>query len=249
MEKGLIRYENTTNFNGKAVADFNKFVMKPIFVRLTLVVFAIFALAGVYFMFDSADVVVAIIMWVFSVASVVVMPFVYLHSVDKGVRMNTMCSSTTYLDFCFEDGGVKVFTRKNDAEIASIAIDYRHILKVVEVEGYLYFFVTDTQAYLLDKFGMTNGKINNLIDFLKSKQIKFVVKHKVQEKPVVTWRKREVEPFEDRLKKVEERFNAEDGNLKEENGKVLEDKIETLDGLGVDDSLQTEDVIKDSKRN
>ncbi len=175
---GLVRYENTTNFSGKEVTSFTSFVTRPIFIKLAVALFVLFVGMGFYMFFVMDALVTAIIMWSLGVVSVAVMPFTYKHTVLKGVRNNTMCSSSTYMNYKFEDGGVKISTRKGDVEVAMLALDYRHIVKILQVQHYLFIFVTDTQAYILDVNGMTSGKANNLIDFLKSKHIKYVNKNK-----------------------------------------------------------------------
>ena len=85
------------------------------------------------------------------------------------MNSNKLCSHNTFIDYYFEDGGVRSSTRKGDVEIASLAIDYRMISKVVEYSHYYYIFITDTQVYIIDKNGMTEGKSEKLAEFLKTK--------------------------------------------------------------------------------
>ena len=167
-EYGEKLFGNTTNLSPLIIKEFSIFVLKPMFIKLTIALFAIFMCFSLYG-FLTKLLYVGIFMAVASVAVIPAMIFGYNHSMKKSMNSNKLCSHNTFIDYYFEDGGVRSSTRKGDVEIASLAIDYRMISKVVEYSHYYYIFITDTQVYIIDKNGMTEGKSEKLAEFLKTK--------------------------------------------------------------------------------
>lgn len=167
------RFRNTTNFGGKEVTEFNRAMLKPVFIKLGILVPALFVLVGVYMLVLKAGLVFACIFFVFGGASAIIMPFLYKNVVKRSAKKNVLCSQTTYLDYKFSEGGFYLKTLKGEIEISNQTVDYRWIDRVVENGHYLYIFITSTMCYILDKNGMTFGKSDDLVKFLSAKSIKF----------------------------------------------------------------------------
>ena len=178
-EYGKKLFGNTTNFSSQIIKEFNIFVLKPMFIKLTISLSAIFVCFGVYGFLTNL-LYIGIMMSVVSVAVIPAMIIGYKYSLNKSVKANKLCSSNTFVDYYFEDAGVRSSTRKGDVEIASLAIDYRMIAKVVEYSHYFYMFITDTQVYIVDRNGMTEGKSDSLEEFLKTKTKFIKAKNKKQ---------------------------------------------------------------------
>lgn len=167
-EYGEKLFGNTTNFSSLTIKEFNIFVLKPMFIKLSIALFSLFVCFGVYG-FVTNLFYVGLFMSVVAFAIIPAMVFAYKSSIKKAIDANKLCSSNTFVDYYFEKDGVRTSTRKGEVEVASLAIDYRMITKIVEHSHYFYVFITDTQAYIVDKNGMTEGKSDKLSEFLKTK--------------------------------------------------------------------------------
>ena len=171
-EFGEKMFGNTTNFSPLVIKEYNISVLKPMFIKLDISLFVLFLCFSLYgFLVDVLYVGVA--MLVMAVLINPIMIYAYIISVKKSVTMNKLCSSNTFVDYYFEKDGVRTSTRKGEVEVASLAIDYRMISKIVECDHYYYLYITASQVYILDKNGMTEGKIEDLVKFLKTKVAKF----------------------------------------------------------------------------
>ena len=177
VKEEIERFRNTTNFSGREVTDFNKATLKPTFIKLGIAVFALFMLIGLYMLVIGNGWVYACVFFAFGVISAVIMPFLYKSVVKRSAKKNVMCSASTYLDYKFTDGGFYVRTLKGEIEVANQSVDYRWIDRVVESGHYLYIFITSSMCYILDKYGMTGGKPEQLKEFLASKNVKIVSKN------------------------------------------------------------------------
>lgn len=171
-EYGERLFGNTTNFSPLIIKEFNISVLKPMFIKMTIALFALFACFSLYGFLVHA-LYIGIGMAIMAVLITPIMIYGYKVGLDKSNKMNKLCSSNTFVDYYFEQDGVRTSTRKGDVEVASFAIDYRMISKIVEHSHYLYLFITDSQVYIVDKNGMTEGKEAELCDFLKSKVANF----------------------------------------------------------------------------
>lgn len=183
VKEEIERFRNTTNFSGREVTDFNKATLKPTFIKLGIAVFALFMLIGVYMLVIGNGWVYACVFFAFGVISAVIMPFLYKSVVKRSAKKNVMCSASTYLDYKFTDGGFYVRTLKGEIEVANQSVDYRWIDRVVESGHYLYIFITSSMCYILDKYGMTSGKPEQLKEFLASKNVKIVSKNNFKVQP------------------------------------------------------------------
>lgn len=183
VKEEIERFRNTTNFSGREVTDFNKATLKPTFIKLGIAVFALFMLIGVYMLVIGKGWVYACVFFAFGVISAVIMPFLYKSVVKRSAKKNVMCSASTYLDYKFTDGGFYVRTLKGEIEVANQSVDYRWIDRVVESGHYLYIFITSSMCYILDKYGMTSGKPEQLKEFLASKNVKIVSKNNSKVQP------------------------------------------------------------------
>ena len=167
-EYGEKLFGNTTNFSPLVIKEYNVSVLRPVFIRLNISLVVLFICFSVYgFLVDVLY--LGITMAVMAVLITPIMFYSYKTTVNNSVKKNKLCSSNTYVDYYFEKDGVRTSTRKGEVEVASLAIDYRMISKVVESGHYLHFYITESQVYILDKNGMTEGKIEALVEFLKSK--------------------------------------------------------------------------------
>ena len=183
VKEEIERFRNTTNFSGREVTDFNKATLKPTFIKLGIAVFALFMLIGVYMLVVGNGWVYACVFFAFGVISAVIMPFLYKSVVKRSAKKNVMCSASTYLDYKFTDGGFYVRTLKGEIEVAKQSVDYRCIDRVVQSGHYLYIFITSSMCYILDKYGMTSGKPEQLKEFLASKNVKIVSKDNSKVQP------------------------------------------------------------------
>lgn len=183
VKEEIERFRNTTNFSGREVTDFNKATLKPTFIKLGIAVFALFMLIGVYMLVIGNGWVYTCVFFAFAVISAVIMPFLYKSVVKMSAKKNVMCSASTYLDYKFTDGGFYVRTLKGEIEVANQSVDYRWIDRVVESGHYLYIFITSSMCYILDKYGMTSGKPEQLKEFLASKNVKIVSKNNSKVQP------------------------------------------------------------------
>lgn len=171
-EYGERLFGNTTNFSSLIIKDFNISVLKPMFIKMTIALLALFACFSLYGFWVGA-LYIGIGMAIMAIIITPIMIYGYRVGLNKSNRMNKLCSSNTFVDYYFEKDGVRTSTRKGDVEVASFAIDYRMISKIVEHSHYLYLFITDSQVYIVDKNGMTEGKDSDLVEFLKTKVLKF----------------------------------------------------------------------------
>lgn len=176
-ERHKILFENTSNFSGREIDAFNKVSLKPTFIKLTISLVLLFLLFGVYMFFNSIKWMLFVFIGLAGVVCLI-MPSVYKATLKKLKNQNKLYSSTTFIEYKFEDGGVRTQIRKGDIEIGSFAIDYRMISKIIEDETFLFVFVSGSSCYILDKNGMFDGKIEDLIAFLKSKNIEWKDKQK-----------------------------------------------------------------------
>lgn len=183
VKEEIERFRNTTNFSGREVTDFNKATLKPTFIKLGIAVFALFMLIGVYMLAIGNGWVYTCVFFAFGVISAGIMPFLYKSVVKRSAKKNVMCSASTYLDYKFTDGGFYVRTLKGEIEVANQSVDYRWIDRVVESGHYLYIFITSSMCYILDKYGMTSGKPEQLKEFLASKNVKIVSKNNSKVQP------------------------------------------------------------------
>lgn len=168
-ERGISRFENTSNCGEVQVSDFNRVFLKPVYIKLGIAIIFSFALLSLSFFFGFDEPMLGWSMACAGLVFTLIMPLTYKKVMKNSLKQNKLFSSTTFSDFSFEDEGVRLKTRKGDVEIASAALDYRHFDRVVENDRYIYLFFTPSMAYILEKSGMTEGKSDDLSEFLKSK--------------------------------------------------------------------------------
>lgn len=176
-ERKAVLYENTTNFAKREVNEYYKFAMLPNFIKLSIALPLLFLAAGVY-MFVIGHQIVFYISLAICAALIVVLPFVYKAVVNNATKQNKLLSGNTFIDYKFEEEGVRTTTRKGSVIIATFAIDYKMITKITETNNFVYFNLSGNMAYILDKNGMTYGKLDDFINFLKSRGITYVTKIK-----------------------------------------------------------------------
>ena len=74
--------------------------------------------------------------------------------------------------FDFEEDVFKVLaTMKNGTD--SSELNYSAIVKVMESKQDIYIFVSNNQSYILDKSGFTVGRAEDLLTFLKAKNVPY----------------------------------------------------------------------------
>lgn len=176
-ERKVVLYENTTNFAKREVREYYRFAMLPNFIKLSVALPLLFLAAGVY-MFVIGHQLVFYISAAICVALVVIMPFVYKAVVNNATKQNKLLSGNTFIDYKFEEEGVRTTTRKGSVIIATFAIDYKMVNKITETDNFVYFNLSGNMAYILDKNGMTYGKLEDFINFLKSRGITYVTRIK-----------------------------------------------------------------------
>lgn len=175
MEKEIIRFENTTNFNGMAVTEFCRAMLKPIYLRFGIfmpIIFLLLAVVGYFCLEFSLTMLITMVS--VGVLCGVISPFLYKKSLKASLKSNKICSSSTVLEYKFSDGGFYVKTLKGSIEVASVTVDYRWIEKVMANSHYLYIFISSSVCYILDVLGMTKGKTESLIDLFANHGIKLV---------------------------------------------------------------------------
>ncbi len=97
---------------------------------------------------------------------------VYAHFIHPRVSVKKAPALNAVVRFEFGDAAYTV-SAKNDKIDENSTSAYSTILKVAETKDCIYLFISNMQAFIIDKSGFSEGTPDGLIDFLVSKGIKY----------------------------------------------------------------------------
>ena len=180
MEKNEALYKNTSKLDLKEIEMFQKFAMKKNIILISLLFTLVFVGLGVGVSFFELTLgIVVIVCGV--LGGFVLLPFLMKDNLKKQNAKNF--GNQKYLNtFDFTEEYVLITSESasegsNDyKQLASQKLDYSNIYRGVLYREHLYLYISAQQCFIIDYRGMTKGTIAELIDFLKTKNVKIIDK-------------------------------------------------------------------------
>ena len=190
--KGLImdevKFKNTSRMNGEEVGIFQGYAMKKTICLMSIFFTLIFGGIGVGLAFwDLTAGIICVACGL--VGGVFLLPYLIKEN-QKKVTMQALgdrkyLNAFSFYDDCFITicEATQNLASNDYQEMGSQKIDYSSIFKTVIYKDRLFIFIDPQQSFILNFDGMTVGTIADLVEFLKSKDIKIVDNSSIDTKP------------------------------------------------------------------
>ena len=180
MEREEAIYRNTSKMDAQEIALFQAFAMKRVNIWASILFAVIFVGIGIGVSFIELTFgIITIACGI--LGGFVLLPYLMKASVQKQNERNT--DERKYLNtFDFFEEYVIVSTQSampnsNDyQEIASQKLFYTDIPQALLYKDHIFLYLSSNQAFIINYKGMTKGTISEVIEFLKSKNIKILDK-------------------------------------------------------------------------
>ena len=180
---GEVKFKNTSKLDVQELSLFQQCAMKKTYWVASIAFSLVFISAGV-----------GIAFWKIAAGAILVVCGLlggfwflpYLLKENQKRQNETLLGTNKYLNtFSFFEDAVQVQSeisngRDNKFEHAGEeTIQYEDVLKAVIYKDRLFLFVDQSQAFIINFNGMTQGTIQELLSFIKEKGIKFVDRTKI----------------------------------------------------------------------
>lgn len=180
MENEEVLYKNTSKLDTEEIALFQKFAVKKTFIMVSIIFSLIFVGVGVGVSF------IELTFGIITIACGVLGGFVLLPYLMKENLKKQNAQSfgdKKYLN-TFDFYGDYVFITSESAlpntneysQIASQKLFYTDVYQGVLYRDHLYLYINAQQSFIISYKGMTKGTIAEVIDFLKTKNVKIIDK-------------------------------------------------------------------------
>ena len=180
MKKEEPLFKNTSKMDAKEITVFQTYAMKKTFLWVSIVFALIFIGVGVGVSFiDLTFGIIAIACGL--LGGFALLPYLMKENIKKQNEQNL--DGKKYLNTYefFEDKVVvsseSALPNTNEYKLdASQEIEYKDFYQAVCLKEYMFLFLSESQSFVVDYKGMTKGVIADLIEFLKTKEIKIIKK-------------------------------------------------------------------------
>ena len=167
-----MKFSNRTVYDKERLIRFNNFIILKkrffwlLMIVCTVLVFGSFALTLALRIYDST------ILLCFSLIVLLDVTYIFCYFVLPRFTVNKAVGLNTNILFEFQEDTFKLSaTNKNGIE--SSELNYSSIIKVMESKCDIYLFISKRQGYILDKSGFEVGCPEELLEFLKGKNIPY----------------------------------------------------------------------------
>ncbi len=174
------KFKNTSRLDENEVAIFQKLATKTTNLLISIVFAILFVGLGIGLCF--IDVALGVIMIVCGLlGGFVLLPYL-MKDMLKKQNAATFGGKKFLNTYSFFEDYVAITTEStkidnnNYEEVASEKLYYEDVYKAVLFRDHLYLFINAQQSFIVDYKGMTKGTIAEVIDFIKTKNIKVVDK-------------------------------------------------------------------------
>ncbi len=174
-------FKNTSKMDEKEITIFQNFALKKVTITSS-VVFALFFVAlGIGLAF--VNVALGVILIVCGcIGGFIFMPYLMKENVQK--QNNDNLGDRKYLNtFEFYENQINVATeattskQSNDyKQIATQTLRYEDLYQLVIYKNHLFLYINPSQSFILNFNGMTKGTYQELIELIKSKNVKTIDK-------------------------------------------------------------------------
>lgn len=180
MENTEVLYKNTSKMDASEISIFQSYAMKKINIISSIAFALVFAGIGTGACFWNLTCgIIVIVCGV--LGGFVLLPYLMKDSIKKQNAQSY--GDKKYLNtFEFCDEYVQITSEasaldKNEYQpIATQKLFYEDALQAVLYRDHLFLYISPRQAFILDYKGMTKGTIGEVIDMLKTKNIKVIDK-------------------------------------------------------------------------
>lgn len=183
MVKEQELFKNTSKLDEKEVEVFQTFVMKKTNLFLSIFFTLVFVAMGVGCCFYLSLFTGIILAVCGALGGFLLLPYLMKEMMKK--QNAKIYGGKKYLNtYCFYEECMTIQTesaRGQDGafeDMSNEKLYYNEVFQALAYRDHLYIYVNARQSFILDYKGMTQGTIAELIDFIKSKNIKFVDKNK-----------------------------------------------------------------------
>ena len=176
MEQDIL-FKNTSKMEEAEISLFQSFALKKMIWIMSICFALVFVAIGVVLALfvDLTGGIITIACGV--IGAFVLLPYLMKENIKKQNQKNF--DGKKYLNtFVFYDDNVSITTEvsreaKGDfEEVGSQKLFYNDVFKMVIYKEHLFIFINESQSFVVSFKGMTKGTVAELIDFLKSKNIK-----------------------------------------------------------------------------
>jgi len=98
----------------------------------------------------------------------------------KQFKNNNLLKGETYNYYEFNDNGFTADTIREEECIGKSNLKYTDIIKAVENKKFLVLFISNAQAFVISKNGMTEGRVEDLIILIKSRVTKYNILYRLK---------------------------------------------------------------------
>jgi len=182
MKEEKIVYKNTTKMEVNEIITFQTFAMKKVNLITSILFALIFVGIGVGLSF--VNVTCGIITIVCGLlGGFVLLPYLMKESIKKQTTQSF--GENEYLNtFEFNEETFKIVSEEKLAnqeeykEVASQELSYEDLYQAVLFRDHLFIYISARESFIVNYKGMTQGTIGEVIDLLKSKEVKIIDKNK-----------------------------------------------------------------------
>lgn len=184
-QENELLFKNTSRMNEEEIFSFQSFVLKKTIILSAIAIVLVCAAIGVGLLFVNTFLGIAI-MVCGVLGGAFIMPYMITDGIKKQNQQmfdNKKCLN----NFEFYNDHIKItseVTTKDSNEYVESANEvllYLDVYQVAVYKTYIFIYINKRQSYILNQKGMTKGVVADLLDFLKSKNIKIKDKSNLAE--------------------------------------------------------------------
>ncbi len=180
MEEEKILYKNSSKMDDEEIIIFQNYALKKTLFISSIVFTLIFIAVGIgTSFFDLTMGIVFIVCGL--LGGFVLLPYLIKENVKK--QNKTSLGDKRYLntfefyeDYIFVESKASAKDKNEFQQVATQKVLYKDVFKIVVYREFLFIFLNARQSLILNFKGMTFGTAGEMIEFLKTKSIKFVDK-------------------------------------------------------------------------
>lgn len=164
--------KNKTKMDINIQRELLKITTKKIKLNFIIISFLLI-LVGFFIYKDSAEQGLGFILT--GAIMIIIFGFFWNKILMRQYKNNKILGNETYNYYEFSEDNIIVNSTRDEENIGQSILKYTDIVKVVENKKFVVLFISNVTAFVVSKANMTEGKIEDLIAFLKLKIDKYKI--------------------------------------------------------------------------
>ena len=170
-------FKNTSKMDEEEITLFQNYALKKMTIIASVAFTLFFVILGIGLSFVILPMGIILIVCG-CIGGLIFMPYLLKENIKKQNIQNL--GDKKYLNtFEFYENSLEVTTEATSSKQANQSINYGDLYQLVVYKMHLFIFINPGQSFILSFKGMTKGTYQDVIDLLKSKNVKVIDKSNV----------------------------------------------------------------------